>query len=108
LNLTIKMRLDKLDGTGDVAWAGRDALPAVVDGFFEGLKIKEQENDYHLGQVKDLVTLFKGFNENELQRLLSSMMDLFRGQDPGDFSVIQSNLESHAKELSSAIQNCPA
>ena len=108
LTLTIKMRLDKLDGTGDVAWAGRDALPAVVDGFFEGLLIKEQKNDYHLGQVKDLVTLFKGFNEDELQRLLSSMMDLFRGQDPGDFSVIQSNQDSHAKELSSAIQNCPA
>ena len=108
LNLTIRMRLDKLDGTGDVAWVGRDALTAVVDGFFEGLKIKEQKNDYHLGEVKDLVTLFKGFSENELQRLLSSMMDFFRGQDPGDFSVIQSNLNSHAKELSSAIQNFPA
>jgi hypothetical protein len=104
LNLTIKMRLDKLDGTGVVAWARRDALPAVVDGFFEGLLIKEQKNDLHVGQAKDLITLFKGFDEDEFRRLLSSMMDLFRGQDPGDFSVIQSHLNDHAKALSSAIQ----
>ncbi|UCF56942.1 MAG: hypothetical protein JSW15_00150, partial [Deltaproteobacteria bacterium] len=51
LNLTIKMRLDKLDGTGEVAWAGDFSVDAAIEGFFESLRIKETQGKYHLGKV---------------------------------------------------------
>lgn len=37
LNLTIRMRLDRLDGVGDLVWADQWVLLAAIEGFFQGL-----------------------------------------------------------------------
>ncbi|MEW6531620.1 MAG: hypothetical protein AB1473_12335 [Thermodesulfobacteriota bacterium] len=39
-NLTIRMRLDRLDGVGDVVWAGDHCLEATIRGFSENLRHK--------------------------------------------------------------------
>jgi hypothetical protein len=105
LNLTIQMRLDKLDGLGAVAWAEDFILPAVLEGFFSGLRAKDEIGGYALGKVGDLVILFKEFSRAELLRLLHSLMGLHSRRDPGDFEVIQSNLAGHARQLYAAIQS---
>src|SRR4030042_6326874 len=46
LNLTIKMRLDKLDGVGDTVWAGDFCLEAAIKGSIDGLRLKEEFNNY--------------------------------------------------------------
>ena len=33
VNMGIRMRIDRLDGTGDLAWAGPQVLPGVIRGF---------------------------------------------------------------------------
>ena len=43
LNLTIRMRLDRLDGLGNTVWAGNFSVGAVTKGFFEALRIMEKE-----------------------------------------------------------------
>jgi hypothetical protein len=40
LNLTIRMRLDRLDGTGELAWSDDISVPGSVLGFLEGLAQK--------------------------------------------------------------------
>ena len=104
LDLTIKMRLDKLDGVGGVAWAKDMILRPVIEGFFEGLKVKEAQGSYQLGNVGDLLTLLKGFNQEELKKVLISLRDFHRGQDPEDYKVIRSRLNLHAGQVYSAIQ----
>ena len=105
LNLSIRMRLDRLDGVGVRAWAGGFSVDALIRGFFEGLRIMEAEGRYGLGQVKDLLSLFKGFDQEELAGLFYPLLDMYAKEDPGDFSVIQANLGSHAQELYEAIQD---
>ena len=39
IQLTIRMRLDRLDGVADVAWAPPDCLAPTVKGFFQGLDL---------------------------------------------------------------------
>ncbi len=39
IQLTIRMRLDRLDGVAHVAWAPPASLTATVDGFFQGLDL---------------------------------------------------------------------
>ena len=104
LNLSIRMRLDRLDGVAARAWACGFSVNALILGFFEGLRIMEAEGRYGLGQVRDLLSLFKGFDQEELAGLFYPLLDMYAKEDPGDFSVIQANLGSHAQELYEVIQ----
>jgi hypothetical protein len=99
LNLTIQMRLDKLDGTGEVTWAEDWVLPPVIEGFLDALWTKEKQEGNHPIEVNDLVALLKGFNREDLSSILDSLMDLHRRQDPEDYRIIQSHLEDHAKAV---------
>ena len=40
LNMAIKMRIDRLDGVGDIVWSDDVALKGILKGFFEGLALK--------------------------------------------------------------------
>ena len=39
LNLTIRNRIDRLEGTGELAWAEEYTLKATIEGFFSGLEV---------------------------------------------------------------------
>jgi hypothetical protein len=39
-NLAIKMRIDRLDGVGEIVWSDKIALTGILKGFFEGLALK--------------------------------------------------------------------
>lgn len=104
LNLSIRMRLDRSDGAGVRAWADGFSMRALIQGFFEGLRIMEAGGSYGLGQVGDLPSLFKGFDQDELAGLFCPLLDVYGKEDLGDFSVIKANLGSHMKELYEAIQ----
>ena len=97
------MRMDRLDGVGARVWACGFSVDALIQGFFEGLRIMEAEGKYGLGEVSDLLSLFKGFDQEELAGLFYPLLDVYAKEDPGDFSVIQANLRSHTKELSEAL-----
>ena len=99
LNLTIKIRLDKLDGVGETVWAGNLAVDAATEGFFEALGIMEATGRYNLGQAENLRSLLKSFDEEELERLFQSLYSLYQEDNPSDFSVIQENLKSHIQQL---------
>ncbi|MBW1851953.1 MAG: hypothetical protein JRJ15_11080 [Deltaproteobacteria bacterium] len=99
LNLTIKMRLDKLDGVGMTVWAGDFSVDAATVGFFEALQIMEAQGRYSLGQVEDLLFLLTSFNEDELGRLFHPLFGLYERDDPADLSVIQADFKSHVSLL---------
>ncbi len=40
LNMAIKMRIDRLDGVGDIVWSDDVALKGILKGFFEALALK--------------------------------------------------------------------
>jgi hypothetical protein len=105
LNLTLQMRLDKLDGTGEVIWAEDWILSPVIEGFFEALRLKEKQERDHPIVVDDFLSLLKGFSPDDLNNLLDSLMDLHRRQDPEDYRIIQSQLKEHTKAVYEGIQN---
>jgi len=99
LNLTIKIRLDKLDGVGETGWANDFAVDAAAEGFFEALGIMKSAGRYHLGQVEELLSLLKSFNKEEFERLFQSLYSLYQEDDPSDFTVIQANLKTHIRQV---------
>jgi len=99
LNLTVRMRLDKLDGVGKTVWAGDFSAGASTAGFFEALITLETEDRYNLGKVEDLLSLLQSFSEEELEGLFQSLLILYQKDDPEDLAVIQENLGGHINLL---------
>ena len=74
-------------------------LPPVIEGFLEGLRIKEErENDLPI-EVNDLLALLKGFSRHDLSSILDSLMDLHHRRDPEDYKILQSHLEDHGNAV---------
>jgi hypothetical protein len=42
LNMAIKMRIDRLDGVGEIVWSDDVALKGILKGFFEALTLKPE------------------------------------------------------------------
>jgi hypothetical protein len=107
LNLSIKMRLDRYDGVGKIAWAHDFCVDAVVEGFFEALNIKKLENRYPLDSVEDFVSLLRSFSREDLKLILDSLVNLDEKEKTDDLPVIERNLDRHADKLHSNLENLP-
>ena len=46
LNLTLRIRLDRLDGVGEIAWADEGCLSSAFDGFFLALEEKVERGEF--------------------------------------------------------------
>jgi hypothetical protein len=105
LNLTIKMRLDKLDGVGDTVWAEDFCLEATMKGFLDGLRLKEELKNYFSSE-KEFFNILKSFRLEDLKTAYSPLIDLYNVT--GDYPVIAENLDRHVEALYATLQNFPA
>jgi len=104
LNMTIRMRLDKMDGVGEIAWAEDLSVEAAIQGFLEALKIMEAKGRYHLGKVEELFTLLMSFTQKELYKLFNPLLEFYREEDPDDLTIIKRNLREHTRQFHQIIQ----
>ncbi len=104
LNLTVRMRLDRIDGTGDPVWACDDFVYPVIEGFFEGIEEKCRQKTYRLGESSELESLLKSFTPDEIKTMFSPLLGLYRFDDSQEFALIQQNLADHALCLHRTIQ----
>jgi hypothetical protein len=103
LNMAIKMRIDRLDGVGEIVWSDDVSLKGILKGFFEGLALKPQISVF----AEPLDHYFK-------QHLLSccradffdlnhAIVHTYPLQAP-EVPVIRQHLEKHAKDLYNSIR----
>jgi hypothetical protein len=101
VNLGIRMRIDRLDGTGELAWAGVQCLPGVIRGFVEAWEARQEKN---LPKAGDIFSLFLDFSPDE--RLGFAEIVTADGRveaDEGDFLLAR--LPGHVIELSDALKS---
>lgn len=104
LNLSIRMRLDRLNGIGKITWADSLSVKALILGFFEGLQGKVVNDRCPFGQIQNLVLFFKTLDPKDLAKFFRPLLDLYANGDGGDFAVIQANFQSHVQQLYEVIQ----
>jgi hypothetical protein len=107
VNLTIRMRLDRWEGVGEVAWAGDSCVKPAVEGFFQALRSKEAQGLYELGRVSDLLRLLKTFRADELRRLAVPLLELYRREDREALTVVEGALQDHCRALFIVLQDLP-
>lgn len=105
LDLSIRTRLDKLDGIGEVLWANKFTVKATIDGFLEALALKEARKDTHEIRNKFL-NLLRSFGKEDLYKTCNPVLELYKGSK--DFPIVINNLDKHIEELYITLQNLPS
>lgn len=104
LLLSLQMRLDKVDGIGEIIWAEDYSVEATVTGCLEALSLKEEKENYP-GLANEFLHLLKSFSGKDLRVCFEPVIDLFSGK--GDLPVVTAKLEGHAEKLFTVLQNLP-
>ena len=105
LNLTVRMRLDRQDGTGKLLWADERFINPVIDGFLESWVMKGNEEMELSDELKKLPDLLKSFSSDELEKLLYSLLPIYEKEDSEEFAIIKNNLPQHALDLYKSLKS---
>jgi hypothetical protein len=102
-NLTVRMRLDRLDGVGDIAWADDRCVGATIQGFVDGMaqKISAGECDPELF-VRFLRTM-QSLSASDLAELFHAVFDSYDPAAP-DTPVVREHLVNHVLEVYRALR----
>ncbi|OPY74774.1 MAG: hypothetical protein A4E65_03765 [Syntrophorhabdus sp. PtaU1.Bin153] len=103
LELTLKMRLDKLEGMGETTWAGAPVVRAACHGFLQATKIKEAQREWGDIEVDNFIALLQSLTPVEVERLIRSHLDEYVSHDTSDYRVVMNHLERHVVDLCSVI-----
>lgn len=105
LNLTIKMRLDKLDGVDDTVWAEDFCLEASLRGFLDGLRLKQELKNY-FGSGDEFFSMLKSFRMEDLETAYGPLIDMYH--ETGDYPVITAHLDRHVEAFYATLQSFPS
>ena len=103
LGLSIRMRLDRIDGVGDIVWADSLAVAATLEGFFEGLILKPR-----IPSLPDTIDrCFAYFlslcSGEDIGNLCRSVVHAMDPRDP-EAAFIMQNIDEHITSLTRSIE----
>jgi hypothetical protein len=101
LSLTIRMRLDRLDGVGEIAWAGPVAVEGALAGALEALAEKPELPGVPLPLDLLFTHYLLSASPDDLLDLCSGILASFHPQSP-DKAVAGAHLKEHASALALA------
>jgi hypothetical protein len=103
LNLSLRMRLDRLEGVGAVAWADDDCVGATLEGFVDGLRLKQGKGYVAPGFINGFLRYLGPLAKEDLSDRFHALVDACDPSAP-DVSVITQHLERHISKFYSALQ----
>jgi hypothetical protein len=103
LHVTIRMRLDKLDGVGDITWLDDYVVSAAAHGFFSALAEKNglAEMPFSPGQ---LLKIMRSFAPEDFLTMCQPLLELYRADSEADYQVILQNIEKHLELICGVLQ----
>ncbi len=104
LALSIRMRLDRLDGVGDIAWFDNTAVKGAVKGFFEGLALKPQVPLLPIPIDSGFKLYLLACSQEELLDISQAIVNAYHPDTP-EIQVIKQHLYDHVKDLHQAIND---
>lgn len=105
IELTVKMRLDKMEGMGETTWADSTYVSAAVKGFFQAMKIKERAHEFDAIDVDDFMTTLRALSQDDIASLIDAYLEHNQAPGTSDYQVIKAHLKEHAQDLVSALQH---
>jgi len=103
LNLSVRMRLDRLDGVGVVAWADDDCVDATTAGFVEGLRAKQGKGFIDESCVTGFLQYGRSLSKKDLSDRFHVLVDAYDQAAP-DIPAIRDHLDRHVSKFHLALQ----
>jgi hypothetical protein len=94
VNLSLRTRLDRLDGIGDVGWADNRSVQATVDGFWEGMALQHNERRADLPFLSALRRCVRSLTVNSVVPLFQAVVASYGASSP-DVSIVREHLADH-------------
>ena len=95
LNMSIRMRMDRMDGTGDLVWVEDDAVNGTLRGFFKGLKLKERHGLLPAGVAGSFKKYLLQITKAETEDYFDSIVNRLLPEDP-ELPIIKAHIGAHA------------
>ncbi len=104
LNLSLKMRLDRFDGVGDIVWADDQALQGTLIGFLNALGMKAAIPALPDTPLRCFFQYLSMCSKTDFYELCESLLNRFNPDSP-EIDVIKQHLDSHVDTLLDCIHN---
>ena len=103
LNLTIQIRLDRLNGTGKTIMVDIAVLNSVVKGFLSALD--EKSKDYDYGNLREhFIEFFLHFDLEQIFEIVENVVES-SSSDPREILLIKENSNAHCRQLNLIFKN---
>jgi len=115
LNLTLRMQIDRLDGTGRAVFMGEQVLNATIKGFLRGLDDKSDppltletggiKGPEEIVRLKDIfIDFLAGFSQEQIQGGLENLVDAWP-ENASERTMAGVHLRSHSTLVHSVFKN---
>ncbi|MFH1155707.1 MAG: hypothetical protein V1793_18015 [Pseudomonadota bacterium] len=102
LNLTLRMRIDRIDGTGRYHLMESSVIQATLSGFFKTLPSLDSRFKSALGLGHDFASYIAEFSMDDYAELLGSIIDSYHPKAP-ETGLLKNNLKEHSRVLGTGI-----
>jgi hypothetical protein len=103
LDLTIRMRIDRLNGTGKIVLLDGTVINPTIKGFF--LALDKKSATYEQGGIKlNFIDFFLQFDVQQISELTGNIVKSCYS-DPLEITLIEENLKIHCKALYTCFKN---
>jgi len=102
LNLSLRMRLDRLEGVGDMAWGPELAVESTLTGFLEALALKPSICDLPDSPRRLMLDYLSACTRGDLLELGRSLAATFDARSE-EAAVVRGHLRQHVHALQRAI-----
>ena len=106
-NLTVRMRLDRLDGVGEIVWAGDYAVDGAISGFLAGMKAQVASGMCDDMLLRQFVEETKRMSPAEVAEIFQMVTESYDEEAP-DSPVILDHLADHIFEVYRLFQELPS
>ncbi|MBW2412791.1 MAG: hypothetical protein JRF72_23585 [Deltaproteobacteria bacterium] len=104
LNLSLKMRLDRFDGVGDIVWAEDAAVQGTLIGFLNALALKANISALPDTPLRCFFQYLSLCSRTDLRELSESLLNRFNPDSP-EIDVIKQHLNNHIDTMLEGIHN---
>lgn len=101
--LTIRTRLDRADGVGEILWARSTAVQATIQGFFESLAVKAGKSRDAETLVLVIQAMAGQLDETDLFDYSQMIIDSYNPHSP-EVGLVRQHLRVHVEECFRALK----
>ena len=106
LNISIRMRIDRIDGVGEIAWIDDFAMEGILKGFFKGLRLATMSAAIPDAFVDTFKAFLKGIPDKDFFDLFHAIMNRMGAMNP-DQAVVNFHLKNHVNTFLKEMPSIP-